>query len=148
MRPFFRRRAPGKEPLDEDHEEPEAVSAEPTPAPEPEAAPPEPKKGAPRPARGPKEAKERAAAEPGAAPASHDASDLAKRPEAPVPSSAPEAKAGPAPAPSGPPPPLPEAEAGASPPTLRIRTPSARCFICGSDMDGTWCPKCRMVWNE
>lgn len=71
---------------------------------------------------------------------------------APAPASASSA-AGPEPAAtsvtSGPPPPLPkpdESGAGRSVPggpgTYRS------CFLCGSAMDGPWCPTCRMVWND
>ncbi len=51
--------------------------------------------------------------------------------------------------PSGPPPPLPlpAEEAGATTvPTGPGRY--ARCFLCGSRLDGPWCPTCRMVWND
>jgi hypothetical protein len=50
---------------------------------------------------------------------------------------------------TGPPPPLPRpsedlgsAVPGAGPGRY------ARCFVCGSKLDGPWCPTCRMVWND
>jgi hypothetical protein len=53
-----------------------------------------------------------------------------------------------APTDHGPPPPLPEPDLEGSMPPQRPRAPSSRCFLCGTDMDGPWCPKCRMAWND
>lgn len=54
-----------------------------------------------------------------------------------------------APMETGPPPPLPKAEEGASSRAV-AGGPGAfhSCFLCGTPMDGPWCPTCRMVWND
>ncbi len=49
---------------------------------------------------------------------------------------------------SGPPPPLPPADLesvrAANPP----RAGSDRCFLCNTELLGSYCPTCRMTWNE
>lgn len=84
-----------------------------------------------------------AGAAPGASPSAPPAAPAVARTPAP---------AEPAPAvplPSGPPPPLPrEPEGGASPRLPGGPRAFRSCFLCGTAMDGPWCPKCRMVWND
>src|SRR5580698_5370790 len=46
------------------------------------------------------------------------------------------------------PPPLPEAEAGSGRNVHRHLSASSRCFLCGTEMNGSFCPTCRMSWNE
>lgn len=49
----------------------------------------------------------------------------------------------------GPPPPLPlPAEGPASTEVAGGPGTFHSCFLCGSAMDGPWCPTCRMVWND
>jgi|HubBroStandDraft_4_1064222.scaffolds.fasta_scaffold585170_1 hypothetical protein len=45
-------------------------------------------------------------------------------------------------------PPLPEADAGSGRPVHRPLSPPTRCFLCGTEMNGAYCPTCRMNWNE
>jgi hypothetical protein len=45
-------------------------------------------------------------------------------------------------------PPLPEAEAGAVRSAHRPLTATTRCFLCGTEMNGSFCPTCRMTWND
>jgi hypothetical protein len=60
----------------------------------------------------------------------------------------PTATAAPAVADHGAPPPLPEPDVEGGQPPPRSRLQSSRCFLCGTEMDGPWCPKCRMAWND
>jgi hypothetical protein len=46
------------------------------------------------------------------------------------------------------PPRLPEAGAGASRSVHRPLTAPTHCFLCGTEMSGSFCPTCRMTWNE
>ncbi|HZY69486.1 MAG TPA: hypothetical protein VFF67_00715 [Thermoplasmata archaeon] len=80
-------------------------------------------------------------------------------PEPPSPPAAPFAAPAPAPAPPksapvgmaiepGPPPPLPQADAAAIPPSIRSQGPLQQCFLCGAEMQGAFCPTCRMIWRE
>ncbi|HXQ94964.1 MAG TPA: hypothetical protein VN864_07370 [Thermoplasmata archaeon] len=77
---------------------------------------------------------------------------LATRPEVPspptpsTPESAPDVAA--REAPTGPRPPLPEADAGAGRSVHRPLNPPTRCFLCGTEMTGSFCPTCRMTWND
>src|SRR5579871_4593673 len=66
--------------------------------------------------------------------------------EAPIPSAS-STPAAPA-TPSGPPPPLPEADRTAARGSLTPRRTSTRCFLCGTEMDGPWCPTCRIAWVD
>jgi hypothetical protein len=50
--------------------------------------------------------------------------------------------------PLSPRPPLPEAEAGAGRSAHRPLTATTRCFLCGTEMNGSFCPTCRMTWND
>jgi len=50
--------------------------------------------------------------------------------------------------PAGPRPPLPEADAGAGRSVHRPLNPPTRCFLCGTEMTGSYCPTCRMTWND
>jgi hypothetical protein len=50
--------------------------------------------------------------------------------------------------PSTAPPRLPEAAAGTSRSVHRPLTAPSHCFLCGSEMSGSFCPTCRMTWNE
>jgi hypothetical protein len=45
-------------------------------------------------------------------------------------------------------PPLPEADADAGRAVHRPLSPPTRCFLCGTEMTGSFCPTCRMTWNE
>jgi hypothetical protein len=54
----------------------------------------------------------------------------------------------PPPAPIGPPPPLPEPDRSAARSSLTPRRTSSRCFLCGTELDGPWCPTCRIAWND
>ncbi|HEV8049808.1 MAG TPA: hypothetical protein VGP88_04375 [Thermoplasmata archaeon] len=45
-------------------------------------------------------------------------------------------------------PPLPEADSGAGRAIHRPLSPPTRCFLCGTEMTGSYCPTCRMTWNE
>ncbi|HKV89605.1 MAG TPA: hypothetical protein VJQ43_00210 [Thermoplasmata archaeon] len=73
-------------------------------------------------------------------------------PEAPVPPAPPEGIVPPAPPPedlpSGPPPKLPEADADGARSAHRPLAAPSRCFVCGTDMTGSYCPTCRMTWTE
>jgi hypothetical protein len=51
-------------------------------------------------------------------------------------------------APGGPPPPLPEADRDAATSSLASHRPATKCFVCSTEMQGTFCPTCRMDWNE
>jgi hypothetical protein len=46
------------------------------------------------------------------------------------------------------PPPLPEADRDAAMSSLSRHRPGSACFLCGTSMQGTFCPTCRMDWNE
>lgn len=46
------------------------------------------------------------------------------------------------------PPPLPEAEAGSGRNVHRPLSAPTRCFLCGTEMNGSFCPTCRMSWND
>ncbi|MCI4356272.1 MAG: hypothetical protein L3K18_03895 [Thermoplasmata archaeon] len=48
----------------------------------------------------------------------------------------------------GPPPRLPEADVAAGGSSHRPLAGSTRCFLCGSEMSGSFCPTCRMTWND
>ncbi|MCI4360698.1 MAG: hypothetical protein L3J91_03270 [Thermoplasmata archaeon] len=50
--------------------------------------------------------------------------------------------------PAAPPPPLPEADREAATSSLSHHRATATCFVCGTLMQGTYCPTCRMDWNE
>jgi hypothetical protein len=50
--------------------------------------------------------------------------------------------------PATPPPRLPEASAGAVRSAHRPLTAPGHCFLCGTEMSGSFCPTCRMTWNE
>lgn len=45
------------------------------------------------------------------------------------------------------PPPLP-APSAAAPASLQPRPDYSECFVCGSNLEGKTCPKCRMTWIE
>jgi hypothetical protein len=47
-----------------------------------------------------------------------------------------------------PPPPLPQPAEGGDARVVGGPGAFSRCFLCGSRMDGPWCPTCRMVWND
>jgi hypothetical protein len=49
---------------------------------------------------------------------------------------------------TGPPPRLPEADEAAGGSPHRPLAGSTRCFLCGSEMTGSFCPTCRMTWND
>ncbi|MCI4362246.1 MAG: hypothetical protein L3J77_03545 [Thermoplasmata archaeon] len=49
---------------------------------------------------------------------------------------------------TGPPPRLPEADEAAGGAPHRPLAGSTRCFLCGSEMTGSFCPTCRMTWND
>jgi len=69
----------------------------------------------------------------------------------PVKPTAPPSRPAPSPAAeeSRPPPPLPLPASDGSDNRLRGGPGAfARCFLCGSRLDGPWCPTCRMVWND
>jgi hypothetical protein len=53
-----------------------------------------------------------------------------------------------APASPSAPPPLPAQDEDAGRSTHRPLTASNRCFLCGTEMTGSFCPTCRMTWNE
>ena len=65
-------------------------------------------------------------------------------PSAPAPPTGPVVPA----TPVGPPPPLPEADRVAARSSLSPRRTSTKCFLCGTEMDGPWCPTCRIAWND
>jgi hypothetical protein len=46
------------------------------------------------------------------------------------------------------PPPLPEADRDAARSSLAPRRNATKCFLCGTEMDGPWCPTCRMAWTD
>jgi hypothetical protein len=46
------------------------------------------------------------------------------------------------------PPRLPEAADGAGRSAHRPLTAPGHCFLCGSELAGSYCPTCRMTWNE
>jgi hypothetical protein len=46
------------------------------------------------------------------------------------------------------PPRLPDAATDASRSVHRPLTAPTRCFLCGTEMSGSFCPTCRMTWNE
>ncbi|MCI4329135.1 MAG: hypothetical protein L3J86_06070 [Thermoplasmata archaeon] len=51
--------------------------------------------------------------------------------------------------PSGaPPPPLPEMDRNAARSSIAPRRSTTQCFLCGTELDGPWCPTCRMAWAE
>lgn len=50
--------------------------------------------------------------------------------------------------PSSAPPRLPEAADGGSRIAHRPLTAPGHCFLCGSELSGSYCPTCRMTWNE
>lgn len=50
--------------------------------------------------------------------------------------------------PSALPPPLPQADRNAARSSIAPRRTGSTCFLCGSEMDGPWCPSCRMAWAE
>ncbi len=50
--------------------------------------------------------------------------------------------------PTGPPPPLPAADQAAARGSLSPRRTSTQCFLCGTELDGPWCPTCRIAWND
>jgi hypothetical protein len=50
--------------------------------------------------------------------------------------------------PVGPPPPLPEADRDAARSSIARRRPQSTCFLCGTELDGPWCPTCRMAWSD
>jgi hypothetical protein len=52
------------------------------------------------------------------------------------------------PSPVPPPPPLPEADRIAARGSLTPRRTSTQCFVCGTELDGPWCPTCRIAWND
>ncbi len=64
---------------------------------------------------------------------------------APLPGPEATAPAPPEPEPAAPPPPLP-----AAPPPARAATADEplTCFLCGTPMEGHFCPRCRMEWAE
>ena len=66
----------------------------------------------------------------------------------PVPSISPTADVAPALEISAAPPPLPEADREAAMGSLTRHRPGTKCFLCGAEMQGTFCPTCRMDWNE
>jgi hypothetical protein len=49
---------------------------------------------------------------------------------------------------TGPPPRLPEADEAAGGSPHRPLAGSTRCFLCGTEMTGSFCPTCRMTWND
>jgi hypothetical protein len=51
------------------------------------------------------------------------------------------------PAASGPPP-LPAVDEDVGRAAHRPLTAPTRCFLCGTEMAGSFCPTCRMTWNE
>jgi hypothetical protein len=50
--------------------------------------------------------------------------------------------------PGGAPPPLPQADPEPRGGARTDHGTYVRCFLCGTAMDGPWCPTCRMVWND
>jgi hypothetical protein len=46
------------------------------------------------------------------------------------------------------PPPLPEADPAAALTSMSRQRPGTLCFLCGSEMDGSYCPSCKMHWTE
>ncbi len=50
--------------------------------------------------------------------------------------------------PAAPPPPLPEADRDAATSSLSRHRVATSCFLCGTEVQGTYCPTCRMDWNE
>lgn len=87
---------------------------------------------------------------PESAPAASEPSAPEPAPPAATPEPASPAAAEPTPEPdsppSGPPPPLPTA-----PPVLNptAAVPAgAECFLCGTPLQGHFCPKCQMTWAE
>lgn len=53
-----------------------------------------------------------------------------------------------APAPRIAPPPLPAEDRTAARSSLSPRRTSSSCFVCGTAMDGPWCPTCRIAWVD
>jgi hypothetical protein len=114
----------------------------------------------PEPRPGSVESGDEVAAEPdpvsveiGPAPASEPSLDPPKspggEPDSPVPARPEPVPDGPAPEiplPSRPPLPLADADAGR--PAHRPLSAPTRCFLCGTEMNGSTCPTCRMTWNE
>ena len=50
--------------------------------------------------------------------------------------------------PTSTPPRLPEAADGENRSVHRPLTAPGHCFLCGSELSGSYCPTCRMTWNE
>ena len=119
--------------------EPAPIDAsEPEPPRPPTVAPGPRPSSAPRPTPGP-----RAPAAPAAPmPAPERTPDPAPPPA--VPAVAPEVAV----VPSSAPPPLPLAGTDLGSSSHRPLTAPTRCFLCGSEMTGSYCPVCRMTWNE
>jgi len=97
--------------------------------------------------------------EPEVAPVEDEAPEPAPAPEGPsseevpaepvvLPEPAEPAVPAPPEGPVGPPPPLPEADREAARSSIARRRPQSKCFLCGSDLDGPWCPTCRMAWSD
>ncbi len=69
------------------------------------------------------------------------AAEPAPRPAAAAPAPPPEVE-------SGPPPPLPPADLESVRAATPPRAGSDRCFLCNTELLGSYCPTCRMTWNE
>lgn len=50
--------------------------------------------------------------------------------------------------PASAPPKLPEAAVGGTRSAHRPLTAPGHCFLCGTELSGSFCPTCRMTWNE
>jgi hypothetical protein len=46
------------------------------------------------------------------------------------------------------PPPLPSVDEDADRAPHRPLAAPSRCFLCGTELNGSYCPTCRMTWNE
>jgi hypothetical protein len=95
------------------------------------------------------ESSEAAASEPLTDTAPPFETETSPAPDPPEPPAAPEpAPAAEAEVPEAAPPPLPEADPTAAVTSLSRQRPGTLCFLCGSEMDGTYCPSCKMHWTE
>ena len=74
--------------------------------------------------------------------------DPAPAPDVAAPSAPPPSAIDEAPPPEVAPPPLPEADPTAARSSLSRQRPGTLCFLCGSEMDGSYCPSCKMHWTE
>ncbi|HTW39998.1 MAG TPA: hypothetical protein VMF04_03990 [Thermoplasmata archaeon] len=80
---------------------------------------------------------------PETAPVAEAAESAASAPAAPAP-----AAPVPEPLPTPVPPPLPEKVAPPADPLPIAPRPLSQCFVCGTSLEGGFCPKCRIHWVE